>query len=71
MKLDTQKLYRELAERLDYREMSWRDLSKELGISASTLTRLSQGGTIEISTFAKMCKFLERRMENFICETDE
>jgi transcriptional regulator with XRE-family HTH domain len=43
-RLDVAELFRQLDARRRWRGLSWRALARELGLSASTLTRLRDGG---------------------------
>ena len=45
--------------------MSWRQLSKELGVSASTLSRMAQGLKPDVSAFVAMTTWLRMPAEKF------
>lgn len=45
--------------RLKFRNLSIRSLAKELGVSASTLTRMKQGRSIQAETFCALLNWLE------------
>lgn len=44
---------------------SLRSLGKELGISASTLSRIERGATPDILTFGILCKWMGVKMKKF------
>lgn len=45
--------------------MSWRQLANELGVSASTMSRMAQGLKPDISAFAAMTTWLRMPAEKF------
>lgn len=45
--------------------MSWRQLAKELGVSASTLSRMAQGLKPDVSAFVAMTTWLRMPAEDF------
>lgn len=52
------------------REMSWRDVAKAVGVSPSTMTRLSNGLRPDADGFASMVSWLGVPAENFIESPD-
>lgn len=47
------------------RGISWRQLSKEAGVSPSTLTRMQQGKYPDVNTFTALTKWLDIAAERF------
>ncbi|RYC10558.1 helix-turn-helix domain-containing protein [Nocardioides zhouii] len=46
-------------------DLSWRQLAKELGVSASTISRMSQGLRPDVTAFAAMTTWLRMSAEDF------
>ena len=68
-RFDAKVLYDALdAERLA-RNLTWQELSRQIGVSASTMQRLSQGGRLEVDGMLAMVKWLGRTVESFVRET--
>ncbi len=42
-----------------------RDVSKEIGVSAPTLSRIEQGKVPDVETFIRLCEWLEVSADNF------
>lgn len=50
--------------------LSWRQLAKELGVSASTISRMAQGLRPDVTAFAAMTSWLRMPAENFYVSID-
>ncbi len=50
------------------KELSWRQLAKEAGISPSTLTRMQQGKSPDVNTFTALTRWLNTPAERFHAE---
>lgn len=48
------------------RGLSWRQLAKELGISASTISRMANGLRPDVTAFAAMTTWLDMSADDFI-----
>lgn len=48
------------------RELSWRKVAKEAGISPSTLTRLAQGKRPDVDSLTKLTTWAGLKVEDFI-----
>lgn len=48
------------------RGLSWRQLAKELGVSASTISRMANGLNPDVSAFAAMTTWLNMSADDFI-----
>ncbi|MEK4243720.1 MULTISPECIES: helix-turn-helix domain-containing protein [Janibacter] len=58
----------------EQQDLSWRQLAKELGVSASTISRMAQGLRPDVSAFVAMTTWLRMPAESFylgVEETDE
>ena len=65
-RFDSKSLHAALdAERLR-RNLSWQELSREIGVSASTMKRLSDGGRLEVDGMLAMVGWLGRTVESFV-----
>lgn len=42
-----------------------REISKQIGISASTFSRVENGATPDLETFFKICKWLNKEASNY------
>lgn len=63
---DAERFYKVLeAIRLE-REMSWKQVAKEAGVSASTLTRLAQGKRPDMDSFTALVRWSGRKADDFI-----
>ena len=68
-RFDAKALHEALDEQRKRRDMSWTDLSKEIGVSASTLRRTKDGGRMEVDGMIAMVYWLNEKVETFIRET--
>ena len=48
--------------------LSWRQVAKDAGVSASTLTRMQQGKSPDINTFSALTRWLKIPAERFYAE---
>ena len=65
-RLDTEALYAALDAQRQGRDLSWRQLAKEVGVSPSTMTRLAQGQRPDIDAFAALVRWLGQPADNFL-----
>jgi cyanate lyase len=68
-RFDAKALHKALDEQRKRRDMSWADVSKEIGVSASTLRRTKDGGRMEVDGMIAMVCWLDEKVETFIKET--
>lgn len=47
------------------KKLSWRQLAKEIGVSASTISRMANGDKPDVTAFAAMTTWLHMRAEAF------
>jgi transcriptional regulator with XRE-family HTH domain len=64
-RFDAETLYAALDAQRRSRGLSWRQVSLEVGVSASTLTRTAQGGLLEGDGMLAMVRWLGRSPESF------
>lgn len=64
--IDVPALYGALDSRRSAKELSWRQLARELGLSASVFTRLAQGRTPELDSYVTMTRWLGVSTEAFV-----
>ena len=63
--VDVEALYAALDTKRKTMDLSWRQLATEVGVSASTLTRMAQGSSPDVQGFAKLLQWLGEPAENF------
>ena len=68
-RFDAKALHKALDKQRKQRDMSWTDLSKEIGVSASTLRRTKDGGRMEVDGMLAMVYWLNEKVETFVIET--
>lgn len=64
--LDIKALHKALDAKRKTKSLSWRDAADEMGVSASTLTRMAQGASPDVDGFAKMVAWLGVSADDFI-----
>ncbi len=64
--VDVESLYAALDAKRKTEELSWRDVAGEMGVSASTLTRMAQGSSPDVEGFGKMVRWLGVSADDFI-----
>lgn len=70
-KLDTDALYAALDAKREGRGLSWRQLSKEVGVSPSTMTRLANGQRPDVDAFAALVNWLGQSADTFLVSEDD
>lgn len=61
----------DLNSKLKNERFSLRTAANEIGVSASTLSRLSSGGLPEVEVFGKICKWLEEETDKYFSQVFE
>jgi transcriptional regulator with XRE-family HTH domain len=69
--VDVVALYRALDRARETRQLSWRQAAQQVGVSASTMSRLAQDLKPDVNAFARMVRWLEVPAETFIREDGE
>jgi transcriptional regulator with XRE-family HTH domain len=64
--LDTDALFAALDAQRKAKELSWRQVAGEAGVSASTLTRLGQGKRPDVDSFAALIHWLGVPADQFL-----
>ena len=68
-RFDSKALHQAMDEQRKRRELTWTDVAKEIGVSASTIRRTKDGGRMEVDGMIAMVDWLGTRVETFIRET--
>jgi transcriptional regulator with XRE-family HTH domain len=68
--VDVQALYAALDSKRKATESSWRDVARDLDVSASTFSRMAQGRRPDVDTFATLLRWLGMPAETFMRSTD-
>src|SRR3954454_17100812 len=64
--VDVEALYAALDSKRKATESSWRDVARDLDVSASTFSRMAQGRRPDVDTFATLLRWLGMPAESFI-----
>lgn len=67
-RFDSRSLHDALDKQRRDRHMSWAELAKEIGVSASTVRRTREGGQMEVDGMLAMVGWLGRPVEDFVRE---
>ena len=70
MHLDVEALYAGLDARRKSKDLSWRDVAREVGVSPSTLTRMAQGKRPDVDGFAALVDWLGMPADAFLTVTN-
>lgn len=65
LEVDVRSLHTALDRSREARGMSWRQLAKDLGVSASTISRMANGLKPDVTAFAAMTTWLNMKAEDF------
>jgi transcriptional regulator with XRE-family HTH domain len=68
--VDVGGLYAALDAARTSKELSWRQLAREIGVSPSTMTRMGNSQKPEINAFAAMVRWLNMPAETFMIDED-
>lgn len=68
-RFDVKAMHKAIDEQRKRRNMSWADVSREIGVSASTLRRTNEGGRMEVDGMLAMVNWLNEKVETFVIET--
>jgi transcriptional regulator with XRE-family HTH domain len=69
--VDVKALHAALESARTARELSWRQLAKEIGVSASTISRMANGLKPDVTAFAAMTTWLRMPAEDFYVGIDD
>lgn len=69
--VDVEALYAALDSKRKGNGTSWREVARELDVSASTFSRMAQGRRPDVDTFATLLRWLGMPAETFIRSTGE
>jgi transcriptional regulator with XRE-family HTH domain len=68
--IDVAALYAALDAARESRDLSWRQLAREIEVSPSTLSRLGNGLNPDVNAFAAMIRWLRQPAETFMVDQD-
>lgn len=68
-RFDSKSLYEALDKNRNARGLSWREVSAEIGVSVSTITRTRSGGRMEVDGMLAMVAWLGVPVETFVIES--
>lgn len=68
--IDVAGLYAALDAARESRDLSWRQLAREIEVSPSTLSRLGNGLNPDVNAFAAMIRWLRQPAETFMVDQD-
>jgi len=69
-RLDARALFEAMNNQRQRRGMTWRQVSDEVGVSASTITRTKKGGRMEVDGMLNMVEWLGVPVEQFVIDTE-
>lgn len=67
-RFDAKALYEALEKKRNKERKSWSDISIEIGVSSSTITRTKHGGRMEVDGMIAMVDWLDEKVETFVRE---
>jgi transcriptional regulator with XRE-family HTH domain len=70
LSVDVRSLYAALDAARHQKGLSWRQLAKEIGVSASTISRMANGLKPDVTAFAAMTTWLRMPAEDFYVGAD-
>lgn len=65
LEVDVRSLHTALDKARESKGLSWRQLARDLGVSASTVSRMANGLKPDVTAFAAMTTWLNMRAEDF------
>jgi len=69
-RFDSKALYAALDAQRAARNLSWQQVSKEIGVSVATITRTRKGGRLEVDGMLAMVAWLGVPVESFVRESE-
>ena len=69
-RFDSKALYEAIDEQRKTRGMTWSSVSREIGVSTSTITGTKKGGRMEVDGMLAMVHWLGVPVETFVRERD-
>lgn len=69
--VDVKALYAALDATRETNDQSWRQLAREIGVSASTMSRLANGLKPDVNAFAAMVRWLNVPAEAFMIDDEQ
>ncbi|HYW74050.1 MAG TPA: hypothetical protein VE961_23710 [Pyrinomonadaceae bacterium] len=69
-RFDSRALYAALDKQRKVRDLSWQNVSKEIGVSVATILRTQKGGRLEVDGMLAMVAWLGVPVESFVRESE-
>jgi len=69
-RFDAAALYEALDAERSSRQVTWKQVATETGVSVSTIKRTQQGGRMEVDGMLNLVWWLQRPVEDFIVESE-
>jgi len=69
IRFDVKALHAALDAQRKARDLSWADVAREIGVGSATMTRMKEGGRLEVDGMLAMVRWLGRTVESFTHET--
>ena len=67
-RFDSQELYEALNQQRLAQGLTWREVAAEIGVSVTTITRIKNGGRMEVDGMLAMVGWLNTPVERFVRE---
>ena len=69
-RFDSKALYAELDAERERRNLSWREVASEIGVSVSTIARTQKGSRMEVDGMLAMVAWLNLPVETFVRKSE-
>jgi len=68
-RLNSKALYEALNQQRLARDLTWRQVAAEIGVSVTTITRIKNGGRMEVDGMLAMVGWLQVPVETFVLDS--
>ena len=69
IRFDAKALHAALDAQRKARGLTWAEVAREIGVASATMTRMKEGGRLEVDGTLAMVRWLGRTIESFTRET--
>jgi len=69
LRFDSKALFHALDEKRRAMDMTWEQVSSEIGVSAATIKRTREGGRMEVDGMLAMVRWIGATVETFVRES--
>jgi transcriptional regulator with XRE-family HTH domain len=70
-RFDSKALYQALNEQRVARNLTWREVADQIGVSVTTITRIKSGGRMEVDGMLAMVGWLGVPVETFVRDSSD